>query len=91
MRCIYIDACVVRVISRFDTHAFHFSHIKKNTHHAHKTTTLQYDQPQGPDPEALLNAQAQYLKRVLLIDWLVGWLAALLKGTHVCIYLSIYL
>lgn len=35
---------------------------------------------QGADPEAVLKAQAQYIRRVLLVDWLLGWLAALLKG-----------
>ncbi|TFJ80534.1 hypothetical protein NSK_008110 [Nannochloropsis salina CCMP1776] len=30
----------------------------------------------------LLEAQGAYLRRILLIDWLVGWLTVSLKGTH---------
>ncbi|KAM3568021.1 hypothetical protein VYU27_009848, partial [Nannochloropsis oceanica] len=32
--------------------------------------------------QQLLEAQGMYLRRILLIDWLVGWLAVVLKGTH---------
>jgi hypothetical protein len=63
----------------------HDTHTHTHTHDTH-TTHSQPTKPkktQGPDPDALLAAQAQYLRRVLLVDWLLVWLAALLKGQSV--------
>lgn len=71
---------------------------KNNSPQIYIYTTHNLTSKQGPDPEALLKAQARYLKRVLLVDWLVAWLAALLKGTReqgggkaygVCVYICV--